>query len=96
MKSKRINALDPPPISEHKEAREIMRIWTGPGLPQQVRLNTTWKDPGAWGIMLVDIAKHVAKAYASNGVSEKEALQKIKQLFDMEWNSATDQPHEIE
>lgn len=90
------NELEKPPISNESQAFEILRVWGGENLPQQVTLNTVWKDPGAWGLMLVDLAKHVAKAYASEGnYSEQEALSRIKQLIDAEWESPTDSPEEI-
>jgi hypothetical protein len=50
-------------------------------------------DPSVWGIALVDIARHAAKAYAlDGGISESEALRRIKQLFDAEWSSPTEMP----
>jgi hypothetical protein len=48
-------------------ARELVRVWAAHGA-QHVSLATgLWKDPAAWGIMLVDLARHVAKAYQSAG-----------------------------
>lgn len=59
----------------------------------QVSLLTHNPDPHAWGIALVDIARHAAKAYALSGqFSENEALQKINQVFDAEWDAPTDFP----
>jgi hypothetical protein len=53
----------------------------------------TWKDPAAWGIMLVDLAKHIASAYEqSGGLNQAAALSRIKQGFDTEWESPTDRP----
>lgn len=45
--------------------------------------------------MLVDIMKHVAKAYASDDRSEEEILMRIKEIFDAEWEDSTDEPKEI-
>ena len=37
-----------------------------------------WKDPAAWGIMLADLAKHVANAYRQDsGIDEQVALRRI-------------------
>ncbi|MEM7801843.1 MAG: DUF5076 domain-containing protein, partial [Chloroflexota bacterium] len=59
--------LDPPPISEDEHAHEIMRVWGGANMPVQTILNLTWEDPAAWGLLLVDIGRHVSKVYAQHG-----------------------------
>lgn len=90
------NELQKPPISREPGSFEILRVWSGENLSQQYALNTTWDDPGAWGLVLADIARHVAKAYGRGGeTSEQEALLRIKQLFDAEWCSPTDEPEEL-
>lgn len=96
MFSRSNNELKKPPVSREKGALEILRVWGGKNLPQQYALNTTWDDPGAWGLLLVDVARHAAKAYASTGsINEQEALSRIKQLLDAEWSSPTDDPEQI-
>ena len=88
--------LEPPPIASEESACEILRVWGGPDLPQQFTLKTTWDDPAAWGLLLVDIARHSAKAYATSGsMSEAQALERIKMLFDAEWHSSTDEPQQL-
>ena len=77
--------LDPPPISKESGAREILRVWGGPNLPQQFALNTTWSDAAAWGILLSDIARHAAKAYAGDKYTEQEALLRIREGLNAEW-----------
>lgn len=90
------NELEKPPISREKGAFEILRVWGGTNLPQQYAINTTWEDPAAWGLMLSDIARHAAKAYAAAGnTTEQEALSRIKQIFDAEWSSPTDEPQQV-
>jgi len=90
------NELEKPPISREQGSFEILRVWGGADLPQQYTLNTTWDDPGAWGLLLVDIARHAAKAYGSAGhTTEQEALARIKQIFDAEWGLPTDEPENI-
>ena len=85
------NSLEAPPIAiENAAAVEILRVWAAPGISQQVSLRTTWKDPGAWGLMLVDIARHAAKAYASEGRNPIEVLERIRGFWDAEWSRPTD------
>ena len=84
--------LQMPPIAGERGAIEILRVWGGPALPQQCSLLPTWNDPGAWGLLLVDVARHAAKAYASSGeYSEVEALARIKSVFEAEWANPTDE-----
>jgi len=90
------NALQPPPIADNDpRAVEILRVWAAPGDPQQVTLRTTWKDAGAWGLMLVDIARHASKAYAKEGQDPKIVLTRIRELFDAEWEEPNDELKDI-
>ena|SRR2546427_675364 len=88
--------LEPPPIA-HTEpgAVEVLRVWAAPGSPQQLTLRTTWKDPGAWGLMLVDVARHAVKAYASEGRDPEVVLARIREIFELEWENPTDDPKTI-
>jgi len=84
--------LDIPPAAQlDSEAVEIARIWVTGGR-QEVCLRTgIWDDPAAWGILLVDLAKHVANAYEQGeGLQADEVLGRIRAGFDCEWESPTD------
>jgi hypothetical protein len=95
-KRQNANQLEPPPIaSSDSRAREVLRVWAAPGNPQEVTLRTTWEDPGAWGLMLVDIANHAANAYETEGNDRKVVLARIRELFDAEWHGPTDVAKEI-
>jgi len=74
---------------DHAGFDESTGFWADPNAPHQVTLITLWDDPGAWGLMLVDIARHAAQAYARNGVDRVRALARIKELFDAEWSGPT-------
>jgi hypothetical protein len=90
------NSLELPPIAEaNPQAVEVLRVWTAPGSPQQLTLRTTWKDAGAWGLMLVDVARHASKAYAKEGQDPKAVLARIRELFDAEWTRPTDEVQDI-
>lgn len=89
------NELESPPIAADADAVEVLRAWAVPGKPQQVTLRTTWKDPGAWGVMLVDLAHHAANAYADEGHDRSAALSRIYEAFDAERSEPTDAPEDI-
>jgi hypothetical protein len=86
------NALEiPSTVAGDPNALEIARIWAAHG-QQHVHLRSgLWEDAGNWGIMLVDLARHVANAYEHDGRGDYfEVLGRIRELFDAEWDSPTD------
>lgn len=90
------NFLAPPPVAaENLAAVEVLRVWAVRGSPQQLTLRTTWTDPGAWGLLLVDVARHVAQAYEAEGRSQYDVLRRIRELWDVEWSNSTDVPLDI-
>ena len=89
-----VHELPIPPIAvQDDRAFELLRVWVARGA-QHVTLNANvWRDPGAWGIMLVDLAKHIASAYATTGENQRnEVLARIRHAMDAEWKVATDTP----
>lgn len=89
------NDLPRPPISTTSGALEVLRVWTAPGATQEVVVNPAWSDPGTWGILLVDAARHAAKAYAALGLSEDQAFARILELFRAEIKNPTANPEQI-
>lgn len=52
-----------------------------------------WEDPAAWGIMLADLARHVANAYQQDvGLNPEESLRRIKAALEAELSGPTDEP----
>jgi hypothetical protein len=93
---KPIRELEVPPIANtNSQAVEVLRVWTAPGQPQQLTLRTTWKDSGAWGLLLVDVARHAAKAYANEGHNPTDVLARIRQFLDAEFSKPTDIPIQL-
>ena len=94
--NKPMRELEVPPIaSSNSQAVEVLRVWAAPGQPQQLTLRTTWKDPGAWGLLLADVARHAANAYRNEGLNRAEVLGKIRQLLDAELSRPTDTPIQL-
>ena len=90
------NALQPPPLAKsNPQAVELLRVWAAPGSPQELTLRTVWKDSAAWGLLLVDVARHAAQAYAQEGNDPQTVLARIRQAFDAEWSGPTDGPSNI-
>ncbi len=81
----------PPTAKDDPNAVEIARIWAAHG-QQHVHLRTgLFPDAGSWGIMLVDLARHIANAYEQDGRGDYfEVLARIREIFEVEWDSPTD------
>ena len=87
---KQPQALEWPPIAtSNPEAVEILRVWAARGFGQQITLRICWTDPAAWGLLLVDIARHASQAYQREGHDPKYVLARIREAFDAEWSSPT-------
>ena len=70
-------------------------MWAAGNDAQQVALRTKWSDPAAWGFLLVNIARHAARAYERSGRDASEVLARIREGFDAEWSSPTDTPDDL-
>ncbi len=80
----------PPPAADDPRALELVRVWAAGGKQHLSLASQAWRDPAAWGIMLVDLARHVANAFGSApGGDFEEALARIKEGFNAEWNNPT-------
>ena len=83
----------PPEVETDPNALEIARIWVA-HKAQHVSLNTgPWeKAPAGWGIMLCDLARHVANAYEQGGHGKAhDIFNSIVDMFNAEANSPTDE-----
>jgi len=84
----------PRTLTNEPKAIELARIWAVAGGGQHVSLTTNViPDPAAWGILLVNLAKHVANAYhQTKGIDPNLTLNRLKAAFESEWTSPTDKP----
>jgi hypothetical protein len=91
--SHRDELIIPAAAKKDEKSFEIVRVWVA-GNAQHVSLLTrVWDDPGAWGIMLADLARHIVNSYEEEGASNRTSiLQRIKAAFDAETQSPTDVP----
>ena len=76
------NALNPPPMVRDKDANEVMRVAVHNG-ELHMSLRRGFDDPGVWGLLLVDAARHVSRAYGHDKIlTEEEALERIRTGFE--------------
>ncbi len=81
----------PQEVLDDPESRELLRVWLSGESQRFVLRPDVWDDPAAWGLLLADLARHVAYAYAQKqGGDPERVLERIKAGFDAEWISPTD------
>ena len=80
----------PPDALTHEGAVEVLRAFVVDG-GLSISFTRAFDDPAMWGMMLVDIARHAARAFGKEGVmSEERALELIVDMFKAELVRATD------
>ncbi|RRA48862.1 DUF5076 domain-containing protein [Acidipila sp. EB88] len=84
--------LIPEDARQDPKAFELLRVWVADGA-QHVSLRAgIWEDPAAWGMMLADLAGHIANSYEQGaGLDREEVLDRIRESLEHEWNSSTDE-----
>jgi hypothetical protein len=86
----------PVQIENAQRSMELMRVWIADRRQIVEITPSLWDDPRTWGLLLVDIAKHIALAYAQNGHDPEVVRQSVYNAFQMEWNRPTDVPRQAE
>lgn len=81
--------LVPSAVKTDPDAIEFARIWAAHGSQHVSISSDVREDPGMWGVMLVDLARHVANFYEQErGMSRDPVLDRIKTLLDAEWEAS--------
>jgi hypothetical protein len=83
----------PAEVETDAKAVEILRAWVAnQGLACALR-PATWKDAGHWGIVLADVARHVANAMRDEfGDEPSSTVARIVEMFNRELKAPTDDP----
>lgn len=85
----------PPLAKADDRAVEVVRVWIAQGcLHCSLEMGVWGSDKvGALGIVLADIARHVANAISNlDGIAPSETIAQIRAAFDAEVDSPTDKP----
>ena len=81
-----------PKVVNQPDAVEVLRCWVSGGTFHVSLRHDAWSDPAAWGIALADLARHVARARASSEIAARDVLNRVREGFDAELDSPTDEP----
>jgi Domain of unknown function (DUF5076) len=83
-------ALSVPPTALERGGVEVLRAAIVDG-GLHVSLVRAFDDPQAWGMLIADVARHAARIFATETkLSEDEALELIRSMFDAEMDAPTD------
>ena len=84
----------PEKVRGDKSAAELIRAWVTASGDVHVTIKTdVWQDPAAYGIVLADLARHIANGFnQSQGKDVVDALRRVVEGFSAEVGSPTDTP----
>jgi len=83
-------ALHIPPAAMEQGGVEVLRaVIVDGGL--HVSLRRAFDDPEAWGMLIADVSRHIARIYATEkNMPEEETLARIRGIFEAELDAPTD------
>ena len=80
----------PPDVMGRDDATEVLRAFVVDG-GLSIAFTRAFEEPDMWGLLLVDIARHAARAYSrESDYTEEEALARIVEMFESEIARPTD------
>ena len=80
----------PPDVMGRDDAVEVLRAFVLDG-GLSIAFTRAFEEPDMWGLLLVDIARHAARAYAcESDYTEEDALTRIVEMFEAEIARPTD------
>jgi hypothetical protein len=84
------DALKAPPTALEKGGTEVLRAAIVDG-GLHVSLRRAFDDPEAWGMLIADVTRHVARIYRTeSNVPEDRTIERIRNIFDAEMDAPTD------
>ncbi|MDE3105045.1 MAG: DUF5076 domain-containing protein [Acidobacteriota bacterium] len=84
----------PPAAQRDRAAFEVLRVWIAEQGQHVTIRSGAWEDPFAWGIVLADLARHIANAHAmqSPGTDTEAFLDRLLEGFEAEIDDPTSDP----
>jgi len=84
------DALNPPPATLESGGTEVLRAAIVEG-GLHIALRRAFDDPEAWGMLIADVTRHVARIYAAEDkFREQETIERIRAIYDAEMDAPTD------
>lgn len=84
----------PPAAARDKASFEVLRVWIAEQSQHVSIRSGAWDDPFAWGIVLADLARHIALAQQLHKPdTDTEAfVERLLEGFHAEIENPTDEP----
>jgi Domain of unknown function (DUF5076) len=83
-------ALMIPPAALEQGGLEVLRAAIVDG-GLHVSLRRAFDDPEAWGMLIADVTRHIARIYATEkDMPEDRTIERIRNMFDAEMDAPTD------
>ena len=83
-------ALHAPPAALEQGGTEVLRAVIVDGA-LHVSLRRAFDDPEAWGMLIADVTRHVARIYATEDrFRENETVERIRAIYEAEMDAPTD------
>ena len=80
----------PPDVIGRDDATEVLRAFVVDG-GLSIAFTRAFEEPDMWGLLLVDVARHAARAFArESAYSEEQAMARIVDMFEAEIARPTD------
>src|SRR3954469_18750979 len=84
------DALHIPPTALEQGGVEVLRAAIVEG-GLHISLRRAFDDPEAWGMLLADVARHVARIYQTeNKIPEEQTIERIRNIFESEMDAPSD------
>lgn len=83
----------PAAASRDPRSLEVLRVWIANGEQHVALAFGMWEDPAAWGLLLADLARHIAEAHAQQdeNVEAEDFLEQIRAGLEAELDSPSDE-----
>ncbi len=82
----------PGEVAGAERAQEVLRAWVADGGLVCALQPDAWENTAAWGLLLADLARHVANATRElKGVEPAVTLAGIRAMFEAELDAPTDE-----
>jgi uncharacterized protein DUF5076 len=86
--------MAPPPAAvQDVKSFELARLWVANDAQHVVLRTDVWPDPAVWGIVLAELARHVALAYQhKDGHDPEDVLERVLAGFHTELEPPMNSP----
>ena len=84
------DALHVPPAALDQGGVEVLRAVIIDGA-LHVSLRRAFDDAEAWGMLIADVTRHIARIYAKESpLSEDQVIDRVRSIYDAEMDSPSD------